>query len=214
MAADLSARIEDALPADAKVLAPALTRSLQTFLVEEIDKFLGTPLAHRLWVDSNRFAHQQLITALQDDNRYVTVGRNDVKLDLLPLVAVALQRLEASIPQLLGKDVTLPRIDPATAPDDIRTLLQDALGRKLPADFGSITLLRGSQGYEAKQALKLVQRPRDPARDRDHRADRGRAAGLRAPLAHGALARPRLAARVRHRARHRGPARAGRRRTA
>ena len=78
-----------------------------------------------------------------------------MKLNLLPLVAVALQRLEAKIPQLLGKDVTLPKIDPATAPDEIRTLLQDALGRKLPADFGSITLLRGSQGYEAKQALRL-----------------------------------------------------------
>ena len=154
-AADLSARIEDALPSDAKVLAPALTRSLQTFLVDEIDKFLGTPLAQRLWVDINRFAHEQLITALRDENRYVTVGRNDVKLNLLPLVAVALQRLEDRIPQLLGKDVTLPKIDPATAPDEIRTLLQDALGRKLPADFGTITLLRGSQGYEAKQALRL-----------------------------------------------------------
>ena len=154
-AADLSSRIEDALPADAKVLAPALTRSLQSYLVDEIDKFLGTPLAQRLWVDINRFAHRQLITALQDTNRYVTVGRNDVKMNLLPLVAVALQRLEARIPQLLGKDVTLPKIDPATAPDEIRTLLQDALGRELPADFGSITLLRGSQGYEAKQALRL-----------------------------------------------------------
>jgi hypothetical protein len=154
-AADLRSRIEDALPSDAKVLAPALTRSLQSFLVDEIYKFLSTPLAQRLWVDINRFAHQQLITALRDQNRYVTVGRNDVTLNLLPLVAVALQRLEAKIPQLLGRDVTLPRIDPATAPDEIRTLLQDALGRELPADFGSITLLRGSQGYEAKQALRL-----------------------------------------------------------
>ena len=58
-------------------------------------------------------------------------------------MAVALQRLEDKIPELLGKDVTLPQIDPATAPDDIRTLLQDALGRKLPADFGTITLLHG-----------------------------------------------------------------------
>ena len=69
-AADLNARIEDALPSDAKVLAPALTRSLQRFLVDEIDRFLGTELAQRLWVDSNRFAHEQLITALRDENRY------------------------------------------------------------------------------------------------------------------------------------------------
>ncbi len=73
-AADLNARIEEALPSDAKVLAPALTRSLQRFLVDEIDRFLGTELAQRLWVDSNRFAHKQLITALRDENGPVTVG--------------------------------------------------------------------------------------------------------------------------------------------
>lgn len=154
-ATDLTTRIEKALPADAKVLAAPLTASLQRFLVDEIDKFLGTKLAQRLWVDSNRFAHEQLIAALQDQNPYVTVGRSDVKLNLLPLVAVALQRLETKIPQLLGRDVRLPRIDPATAPAEIRTLLQDALGRPLPPDFGSITVLRGAQGYEAKRALRL-----------------------------------------------------------
>ena len=154
-AADLDKRIERALPSSAKVLAPALTRSLQRYLVDEIDRFLRTPLAQRLWVDINRFTHEQLITALQDRNRSITVGRDDVKLDLLPLVAVAIQRLETKVPHLLGRDVALPKIDPATAPDDIRTLLQDALGRPLPADFGSVTLLRGTQGYEAKRALRL-----------------------------------------------------------
>ncbi len=154
-AADLEARIEAALPSDAKVVAPALARALQSYLADEIDGFLRTPLAQRLWADGNRFAHEQLITALQDKNRSVAIGREDVKMDLVPLVAVALQRLDVQIPGLLGRDVTLPPIDPATAPDDVRTLLQDALGRKLPADFASITLLRGSQGYEAKHALRL-----------------------------------------------------------
>jgi hypothetical protein len=154
-AADLNRRIESALPSSAKVLAPALTRSLQGYLVDQIDAFLRTPLAQRLWVESNRFAHEQLITALRDQNRAITVGRDDVKLNLLPLVAVAIQRLEVKVPHLLGRDVALPTIDPATAPDQIRILLQDALGRPLPADFGSVTLLRGSQGYEAKRALRL-----------------------------------------------------------
>ena len=115
-AADLRSRIEDALPSDAKVLAPALTRSLQTFLVDEIDKFLSTPLAQRLWVDINRFAHEQLITALRDQNRYVTVGRNDVKLNLLPLVAVALQRLEAKSRNSSGATSPCRRSTPRPPP--------------------------------------------------------------------------------------------------
>jgi|GEM_PF-1139847 len=151
----LETRIEDALPSDAKVLAAPLTDELRRFVVDEIDTFLGTEVARGIWVDLNRFTHEQLMAALEDRNRYVTIGQSDVKLDLLPLIAVALQKLEAQIPRLLGRDVTLPEIDPETAPAQIRTLLQDALGRRLPADFGSVTLLRGRQGYEAKQAVRL-----------------------------------------------------------
>lgn len=154
-AVDLDARIEDALPSDAGVLAPALAGSLQSFLAGEIDRFLGTELARRLWADANRLAHQQLIAALQAEDGAVTVGEDDVRLDLLPLVAVALQKLEARVPGILGRDVTLPGIEPDRAPGEIRTLLQDALGRELPADLGSITLLSGTQARDAKQALTL-----------------------------------------------------------
>jgi len=154
-AVDLDARVEDALPSDAAVLAPALTSSLQSFLVGEIDRFLDTELARRLWADGNRFAHRQLIAALQEENGVVTVGEDDVRLDLLPLVAVALQKLESRVPGILGRDSTLPEIEPDRAPDEIRMLLQDALGRELPADLGSITLLSGTQAHEAKQALTL-----------------------------------------------------------
>ncbi len=157
-AVDLNDRIEAALPSSAKLAAPALTQALQQYLGDEVRKLLATSEAQALWEDINRLAHQQLISALRDQNKFVTVGHSDVKLNLLPLVAIALQKLEDKIPRLLGKDVTLPRIDPATAPDDIRTLLQDALGRKLPAGFGTVTLLHGNTGYRAKQTLKLFNR--------------------------------------------------------
>jgi len=153
--ADLQNRIANALPSDAAVLAQPLTQTLRDFLIKEIDKFLATPTAQTIWVDVNRFAHQQLITALQDKSRYVSVNENDVTLNLLPLIGVALQRLEAQIPKLLGKDVQLPQIDPEIAPDQIRTLLQNATGKTLPADFGTVTLLKGTQGYEVKRALSL-----------------------------------------------------------
>ena len=150
---DLSARIADALPSDAELLAALPAANPERFLVEEVDTVLGTELAQRLWADSNRLAHEQLLAAPRDDSRNVTVGRNDVTLNLLPIIAMALQRLEVKLPQLLGRDVTLLPIDPATAPDDIHTLLQDALGRELPADIGSVTLFKGNQAYEAKRTL-------------------------------------------------------------
>ena len=89
---DLERRIENALPSDAKIAAAPLVDSLRGYLVREIDGLLATPTAQRIWLDVNRFAHQQLITALQDQNRYISVNRDDVRLDLLPPIAVALQR--------------------------------------------------------------------------------------------------------------------------
>ncbi len=142
-----------------RALVPATRRhaaSREGFIVEEVDRFLDTELAQRLWADSNRVAHEQLLAALQDEDRGVTVARTDVMLNLLPIVAMVLQQLEVDTPQLLGRDVRLPPIDPATAPDDIRALLQDAFGRELPADTGSITLLKGDRGYEAEQALRRL----------------------------------------------------------
>lgn len=152
---DLETRIRNALPSDAKVLAVPLTNQLRSFLVDETDKLLGTETAQKIWVDLNRFTHEQLMAALEDRNELVTIGQNDVTLNLLPLIAVALHKLEAQIPQLLGRDVTLPRIDPERAPDQIRSLLQDAFGKTLPADFGTITLLKGDQGAQAKDAVRL-----------------------------------------------------------
>ena len=134
----------------------ARRRALQSYLVDEIDKFLGTPLAQRLWVDINRFAHQQLITALQDENRYVTVGRDDVKLDLLPLVAVALQRLETGIPRLLGKDVTLPTIDPVHClPTRSARCCRTRSAARCPRTSGRSRCSAGARATEAKQALRL-----------------------------------------------------------
>ena len=144
---DLNARIADALPSDAELLAALPAANPERYLAEEVHAFLGTELAQRLWADSNRAAHEQFLAAPRDERR------TDVTLNLLPIIVMTLQRLEVKLPHLLGRDVTLPPIDPATDPDDIHTLLQDALGRELPADIGSVTMLKESQAYEAKRTL-------------------------------------------------------------
>lgn len=131
----LRTRIEDALPGDSKALVPAFTRSLRLYLNDEIDAFLRTPTAGRLWRDAAGAAHAQLVnaTGAEDDG-------DQARLDLLPLVAVALQRLQDSVPRVLGRDVTLPSIDPVTPPDHMRILLQDALGQRVPEELGVITV--------------------------------------------------------------------------
>lgn len=149
---DLEARLGETLPAAADGLAAPLTAEVRRILVTEIQKYLATEQAQGLWTNANRIAHEQLITALRDENPYVTVGEDDVTLNLLPLLAVTLQKLADRLPRLAD---LAPRIDPETAPAQIRGLLEKAFDKELPDDFGTITVLRGGQGYQAKRALRI-----------------------------------------------------------
>ena len=155
-AARLGERFDAALPSGARLAAPALTQVVQQYLAAEIEKFLATGLAQRVWARVNRDAHEQLVSALRNEDRSAGAGSTEVRLELLPLVVVALQQREADIPDIFGQDVTLPPLDPETPPGDTRTLLQDALGRVLPAHLASITLLHGDGDYTTERALRVL----------------------------------------------------------
>lgn len=154
-ASDLETRLEQALPGRTKLLAGALTLQVRDFIVKQVEKFLGTEAAQRLWVGINRFTHEQLVKALRDENAALTINENDVTLNLIPIVSVALQKLDERLPDIRGRDIPVPQIDPSTTPEQARQTLEGVLGRQLPADFGTITLLRGDQGAQAKQAVHL-----------------------------------------------------------
>ncbi len=154
-ATDLETRIANVLPDRAKFLAGPITVQIQGFIQKELQKFLASPRAEQAWIAINRKGHEALINVLSGNSKYVTINENNVTLNLLPLVGVALQEIQARLPDILGSRIQLPQIDPNATPDQARAQLSAALGRPLPADFGTVVLLHGNKGHQAQRALDL-----------------------------------------------------------
>ena len=122
---------------------------------KELQQFLASPRAEQAWIRVNTVGHERLVAVLRGESKYVTINQNDVTLNLLPLIGVALERIQARLPDILGSRIQLPQIDPNATPDEARAQLSAALGRPLPADFGTVTLLKGDQGHQVQQAINL-----------------------------------------------------------
>ena len=154
-ASDLQNRIANVLPDRAAFLAGPITLQISEFMQKELQQFLASPRAEQAWVRINEAGHERLVAVLRGESKYVTINENNVTLNLLPLISVALERIQARLPDILGSRIQLPQIDPNATPDEARAQLSAALGRPLPADFGTVTLLKGSQGHQVQQAVNL-----------------------------------------------------------
>ena len=154
-ASDLQNRIANVLPDRAAFLAGPITVQIGDFMQKELQQFLASPRAEQAWIRVNTVGHERLVAVLRGESKFVTINENNVTLNLLPLIGVALERIQARLPDILGSRIQLPQIDPNATPDEARAQLSAALGRPLPADFGTVTLLKGSQGHQVQQAVNL-----------------------------------------------------------
>jgi hypothetical protein len=157
-ASDLQTRIADVLPDRAAFLAGPITEQIRGYVENGVQRFLATPQAEELWIRINEVGHERIVAVLRGESDVVLIGEDDVVLNLFPLISQALERVQARLPELLGSRVTLPQIDPEATPEEARAQLSAALGRPLPADFGTVTLLKGDQGYQAQRAVEIFDR--------------------------------------------------------
>lgn len=157
-ASDLQARVADVLPDRATFLAGPITLQIRDFVEKELAQFLASPRAEELWIKVNEAGHERAVAILRGESDVVVIGEDDITLNLLPLIAVALERAQQRMPEILGGQVQLPSIDPEAQTDDARAQLSTALGRPLPDDFGTITLVEGDQGRQAQRAVELFDR--------------------------------------------------------
>jgi hypothetical protein len=102
---DVTAALEQQLPADQQGLAGALSAAVRELADRGAVRMLDRPRAQELWVDAVAFSHEQLITVLEDDVRGVETDQGAVFLDLGPLLielgkrVPILGRLAAQLPE-------------------------------------------------------------------------------------------------------------------
>jgi hypothetical protein len=154
-AADLEARVADALPPNAQFLAPTISDAATEFVQKRMEERLNQPETYDLWLQINAFAHEHLVAVLEGDSTYIQLSGDEVQLNLVPLVARAMELLQEALPGALDDRVDVPQIDPEATADEMRAQITATTGRTLPEDFGTVTLFKGDQVTQAQDAVRI-----------------------------------------------------------
>jgi len=154
-ATDLENRIREVLPPQAQFLVAPLVAQVQKYVNEKVAEFLQTDTAYNAWLTINRNVHEQLVAVLRNQSNRFLVQDDKVRLNLLPLVAHALELVQKYLPDAIQSRVPIPQIDPNAPYDEQVAQLSSALGRTLPPDFGTVVIFQGTQVRQAQQAVRL-----------------------------------------------------------
>ncbi len=144
-ASDLETRVTDALPPRAQFIAPAIVDATRDFMQKRMEEWLNRPEAYDLWLKINGFAHERLVAVLEGDSTYIQLNGDEVRLNLVPLIAKALELIEQVLPGALDERIDVPQIDPAASAEEMRAQLESATGRTLPEDFGTWSCSRATR---------------------------------------------------------------------
>jgi hypothetical protein len=158
---DVQTTISDALAGldeRAAVLAAPLTNSIQGFVQEQVLRVVQSDAFATFWTEANRFVHTQVMAILRGDTESVSVVEGKVLLNLVPLINLALVQIQGVATDLVGRDVTLPTIEPGSAPGPAVQALEQALGIDLPDSYGTIEVYDAQDLEALQQALYSFQR--------------------------------------------------------
>jgi hypothetical protein len=98
------------------------------------------------------------VEILKGNEEQVSVVEGKVLLNLVPLINLVLVQIQGVAGDLIGRDVTLPQIDPDTPRSEAVNRIEQALGVNLPDDYGSIEVYDAGSLAALQQALYTFQR--------------------------------------------------------
>ena len=152
-AIDPEAFFEEVLPERGQALAAPLTDALEGFVSDQVNDFLASDTFEQLWVEVNRRAHARVVDVLEGDTGNLQTENGEVVINLVPVLNDVLARIGEASPEILGRTVDLPTVTVDDIPADAVAKVEDALGRKLPDDFGQFTVFEAqdSRRYRTRR---------------------------------------------------------------
>ncbi len=150
-AVDTQGFFEKLLPPKAQPLAAPLSTAADSFVTQAAQRFFSSPAFTKIWVVANRDAHREIVTVLKGKHA-VEVKDGKVQLNLLPMIDSVLQNVNDRTDGRFSNQIS--SITNLT-PDEARAKLSQALGRPLPADFGTITIFEKQQLSTVQKAVQL-----------------------------------------------------------
>ncbi len=157
-ALDAQGQIASALPPKASFLAAPITNGVKGYVQTGVDRVLSSPQFQTLWVNANRFAHDELVKVLRGNSNALVTTNGEVVLNLVPLINSTLQELGPFVSGLVGRTVTLPTLSNNEVPAAACQRISAALGRPLPATCGQIPLFPADKLTQAQRLVRAFDR--------------------------------------------------------
>lgn len=139
---DITGRTASILPAGGQFLVGPLEQSVHDYVQMRAADVLSSDRTQATWQAVERSAHAELVSALRGQPSAVTIADGVLSVDLLPLIAATLSRLQQAVPGLFASAPPIPDLTGMQSPEQQRQALSQALGVQLPPDFGVVTVLR------------------------------------------------------------------------
>jgi hypothetical protein len=144
------------LPAKLDGLAGPIGQGFEQIVHTAVTKILNTEQFQKFWIAANKQVHARAIAILKgQQTQHLTTANGEIKLNLLPAVSKILTRVQARAPGLLKGSGPIPTITADTPVDQARSELSAALGRDLPANFGTPVLFHSKQLASAQHLVKV-----------------------------------------------------------
>ncbi len=163
-ALDVENRVATALaefPRAASLLGPPIAEATAGLVSDAVTTVLESDAFRSLWFGTLEVGHSRALALLEGDYASVpniTVGEEEVTLNLIPLVIGVIRQLTGREGGLLDIDAELPEVDPAGDPRPMVQLLRDRLGVELPEDFGQVTVMATADLEDAQNTFRRLQR--------------------------------------------------------
>ncbi len=155
-ALDIQNRTANALPIDGRFLTGPLERIVHDFVQTRTADFLNSDQGQALWQAQVRRGHAGLVALLRGQTSTIGTANGTVTLDLLPILAAMLSRLQQAAPGIIPFGVTIPDLSAAQTPAQARQELAQALGVQLAPDFGLITLFQSDTLRTAQRIVSIL----------------------------------------------------------
>lgn len=155
-ALDIQNRTANALPIDGRFLTGPLESVIHDFVQTRTADFLASDQGQALWQAQVRRVHAALVALLRGQTSTIGSADGALTVDLLPLLAATLSRLQQAAPGLIPFGGAIPDLSTTQNPAQARQELAQALGVQLAPDFGVITLAQSDTLKTAQRVVSLL----------------------------------------------------------
>ena len=146
-------KIAEILPGEMNIVASAISGGIADRVTEGLADFASREGVQDAFVSVNRVAHDAAMKVIRGgDSEVLTSEEGAITLNVLPLVEGALLGLQEA--GLIDESREIPDLSEYEAPAEAVAKLEQLLGRDLPDDIGTITLIESDRLASVQTAVR------------------------------------------------------------